>query len=102
MPALAPIKVSKETDALVSHTAHFLTKSKKSVVEDAVREYIDNHRDEINGAVRDALAQLDFGAAGDVGQGACPEDRVEGEAMSRAMIRRSCGSFPQAQSSLRT
>ena len=59
MPTLAPIKVSEETDALVSHTAHFLTKSKKSVVEDAVREYIDNHRDEINGAVRDALAQLD-------------------------------------------
>ena len=59
MPTLAPIKVSEETDALVSHTAHFLTKSKKGVVEDAVREYIDNHRDEINGAVRDALAQLD-------------------------------------------
>lgn len=59
MPALAPIKVSEETDALVSHTAHFLSKSKKSVVEDAIREYIDNHRDEINGAVREALAQLD-------------------------------------------
>lgn len=59
MPTLAPIKVSEETDALVSHTAHFMAKTKKDVVEDAIREYIDNHRDEINSSVRDVLSQLD-------------------------------------------
>jgi hypothetical protein len=46
-------------------SAHFLDRSKKDVVDAAVREYIDNHRDEINAGVREALAQLD-GAKGGV------------------------------------
>jgi hypothetical protein len=36
-----------------------LNRSKKDVVDPAVREYIENHRDEINAHVREALAQLD-------------------------------------------
>ena len=56
---LAPIKVDRETDELISHTAHFLSASKKDVVDLAVREYIDNHRSEINAGVRAALSQLD-------------------------------------------
>ena len=56
---VAPVKVDAETDALISHVAHFLDKSKKDVVDAAVREYIVNHRDEINAGVREALAQLD-------------------------------------------
>lgn len=54
-----PIKVDEVTDRLISHAAHFLDQTKKDVVDAAVREYIENHRDEINAGVRDALAQLD-------------------------------------------
>lgn len=57
--ATAPIKVSAATDELISHTAHFMVVSKKSVVEQAVREFVENHRDEIHGGVRDALSTLD-------------------------------------------
>jgi len=56
---VAPIKVDVETDALISHAAHFLDRSKKDVVDAAVREYIENRRDKINAGVREALAQLD-------------------------------------------
>jgi hypothetical protein len=55
----SPIKVDAETDTLVSHAAHFLDRSKKDVVNAAIREYIENHRDEINAGVREALTQLD-------------------------------------------
>jgi hypothetical protein len=59
MAATAPIKVDPATDGLISHAAHFLGRSKKDVVDVAVREYVDNHRDEINVGVRAALQQLD-------------------------------------------
>lgn len=58
MATLAPIKVGAETDALISHAAHFLQIAKKDVVDAAVREYIDNHRLEINSGVADALKSL--------------------------------------------
>lgn len=61
--AVAPIKVSGATDQLISHAAHFLGASKKDVVDVAIREYISNHRDEINARVQSALAQLDGSAA---------------------------------------
>lgn len=56
---LAPIKVDSETDALISHAAHFLRASKKDVVNEAVREYIERHREEIQKAAIDALRALD-------------------------------------------
>lgn len=56
--ATAPIKVDVATDELVSHAAHFMSRSKKSIVDDAVREYIDTHREEINAGVKTALGQL--------------------------------------------
>lgn len=56
--ATAPIKVDAATDELVSHAAHFLARSKKDIVDVAVREYIDAHRDEINAGIRSALGQL--------------------------------------------
>jgi len=56
--ATAPIKVDVETDALISHAAHFLQQSKKDVVDVAVREYIENHRGEIHAGVRGALSKL--------------------------------------------
>jgi hypothetical protein len=57
--ASAPIKVDVGTDELISHAAHFLGKSKKDVVDAAVREYVDAHRSEINAGVRAALGRLD-------------------------------------------
>lgn len=56
--ALAPIKVDVATDELVSHAAHFLERSKKDIVDAAVREYVDAHREEINAGVRAALSRL--------------------------------------------
>lgn len=56
---LAPIKVDSETDAFISHAAHFLRSSKKDVVNVAVREYIERHRDEIQKAALEALRTLD-------------------------------------------
>ena len=63
MPSSAPIKVDAATDELISHAAHFLGYSKKDVVDIAVREYIENHRDEINEGVRAALTRLDGSAS---------------------------------------
>ncbi len=56
--ATAPIKVDVETDELVSHAAHFMSRSKKDIVDAAVREYIDAHRDEIDAGVKVALGKL--------------------------------------------
>ena len=56
--ATSPIKVDAATDELISHASHFLSRSKKDIVDVAVREYIDAHRDEINTGVKAALQQL--------------------------------------------
>jgi predicted transcriptional regulator len=60
---LAPIKVSLETDQRIGHAAHFLNLSKKEVVDQAVAEFIDHRRAEIDQGVRLALAQLGGGEA---------------------------------------
>lgn len=60
MPAAtSPIKVDDQTDKLISDAAHFLGRSKKDIVDAAMREYIESHRDELNAAVRQSLARLD-------------------------------------------
>ena len=56
--ATAPIKVDAATDELVSHAAHFMSRSKKDIVDAAVREYVDAHRDEIYAGVTAALGKL--------------------------------------------
>jgi hypothetical protein len=43
----------------VPQAAHFPDRSKKDVVDPAVREYIDRHRQEIYDGVKEALARLD-------------------------------------------
>jgi len=59
MPTVtAPIKVDAQTDEIISHAAHFLGRSKKDIVDVAVREYLDNHRTEIETGVLSALKQL--------------------------------------------
>jgi predicted transcriptional regulator len=55
----APIKVDAETDKLISHAAHFLQRSKKDVVDAAVREYVETHRELIQSGVLEALRSLD-------------------------------------------
>ena len=62
MATTAPIKVDVETDRLVSNAAHFLKRSKKDVVDAAVREYIDAHRAEIQNGALEALRSLDGSA----------------------------------------
>jgi hypothetical protein len=57
--SVTPIKVDAQTDQLISHAAHFLGRSKKDVVDLAVREYIDNHRAAIQEGVTRALRELD-------------------------------------------
>ncbi|GAB3947523.1 hypothetical protein GCM10029976_076940 [Kribbella albertanoniae] len=64
--ANAPIKVDPRTDQLITQTAHFLGTSKKDVVDVAVREYIENHREQIHRGVLDALGQLDGTTASSV------------------------------------
>lgn len=56
--ATAPIKVDTATDELVSQAAHFMSRSKKDIVDAAVREYVDAHRDEINAGIKLALSKL--------------------------------------------
>lgn len=60
---VAPIKVDPTTDGLISQAAHFLGRSKKDVVDTAIREYVENHRDEINLGIHAALQQLDGSTA---------------------------------------
>jgi hypothetical protein len=61
-----PIKVDIQTDKLISHAAHFLGRSKKDVVDIAIREYIENHREAIQNGVSEALQQLDGTVASSV------------------------------------
>lgn len=55
----APIKVGAETDELITQAAHFLGLTKKDVVDQAVRDYVESHRAEITQGVRAALERLD-------------------------------------------
>lgn len=54
-----PVKVSPETDRLLTEASHYLARSKKDLVDAAVRDYVEAHRDEINAGVRESLARLD-------------------------------------------
>lgn len=59
MAATSPVKVSADTDQLLTEASHFLARSKKDIVDAAVRKYVDDHRDEINAGVRESLSRLD-------------------------------------------
>lgn len=56
---VSPIKVDAEVDRLISDAAHFLGRTKKDVVGEAMREYVDAHRDEINVAIKESMTRLD-------------------------------------------
>jgi hypothetical protein len=59
MPTPSPFKVDASTDRLITDAAHFLGRTKKDVVDAAVRDYVDAHRDEINVLVAATMARLD-------------------------------------------
>ncbi|GAA1350199.1 hypothetical protein GCM10009636_08460 [Arthrobacter koreensis] len=59
MATNSPIKVSEEVDQLISHAAHFLGRSKKDLVDAAVRDYIEAHRDELNASIQEVMHKLD-------------------------------------------
>lgn len=59
MTTATPIKVDQHTDRLISHAAHFFGKTKKAVVDEAMRQYIESHRAELAAAIKDAMSQLD-------------------------------------------
>ncbi|TFD70515.1 hypothetical protein [Cryobacterium fucosi] len=59
MAIVSPIKVDATTDKMVADAAHFLGRSKKDIVDAAVRDYVEAHRGEINDGIRAALARLD-------------------------------------------
>lgn len=59
MAIVSPIKVDAKTDKMVADAAHFLGRSKKDIVDAAVRDYVEAHRGEINDGIRAALARLD-------------------------------------------
>lgn len=57
--ATAPLKVSPGTDQLLTETAHYFGRTKKDLVDLAVREYVENHRAELAAAIKASLARLD-------------------------------------------
>lgn len=59
MTSLSPIKVDRATDQRIADAAHFLGRTKKDIVDAAVRDYVDAHREEINEGIRSSLSRLD-------------------------------------------
>ncbi|MCT1606350.1 hypothetical protein M3B43_03225 [Nesterenkonia massiliensis] len=53
------VKVNEETSQLISDAAHHLGKTRKDVVEEAVREYLHAHMPEIHASIHQLLQQLD-------------------------------------------
>lgn len=68
MSALSPIKVDAATDKRIADAAHFLGRTKKDIVDAAVRDYVDAHRDEINEGIRASMSRLDGSRAGVVSE----------------------------------
>ena len=55
----APLKVDPATDELISSGANFLGITKKDLVSDAVRFYLDAHRGEMHARMQQLMNQLD-------------------------------------------
>lgn len=55
----APLKVDLETDQLITQGAHFLGVTKKELVADAVRMYIEHRREEIRQGMVESMRVLD-------------------------------------------
>ena len=53
------VKVNEETSQMISNAAHHLGKSRKAVVEEAMREYVQTRLPEIHESIQSFLKQLD-------------------------------------------
>jgi hypothetical protein len=53
------LKVSPEADKLISQMAHFMSMTKKDVVEAAIKEYAEHHREERRRGMIEAMQILD-------------------------------------------
>lgn len=66
-PKTVSIKVEAELDAIMSDAAHYKATTKKALYDEAVVEYIHNHREELHRAMREAQSRLDGSLAAEVG-----------------------------------
>lgn len=65
-PRQAPLKVDPATDKLISQGAHFLGLTKKDLVAEAVRVYLDQRREDLREGMVEALSVLDGSLKSDV------------------------------------
>ena len=61
-----PLKVDPETDQLISQGAHFLGLTKKGLVAEAVRVYLEQRREDLRAGMAEALQVLDGSLESDV------------------------------------
>lgn len=61
------VKVDAELDAIMSDAAHYQSTTKKALYDKAIAEYINNHRQELHRAMREAQARLDGSLAAEIG-----------------------------------
>nr|WP_242605641.1 hypothetical protein [Frankia sp. Cppng1_Ct_nod] len=62
----SPLKVDPETDKLISQGAHFLGVTKKDLVAEAVRAYLEQRREELRAGMIAAMKVLDGSLKADV------------------------------------
>jgi hypothetical protein len=55
----APLKVDPEVDELITNSAHFLGLTKKDLVADAVRAYVEQRREELRLQMQEIMRRLD-------------------------------------------
>lgn len=62
----APLKVDAATDELISQAAHFLGVTKKEFVANAVRNYLEQRREQIRQGMVESIKVLDGSLTGSV------------------------------------
>lgn len=62
----SPLKVDPETDKLISQGAHFLGLTKKDLVAEAVRAYLEQRREDLRLGMVEAISVLDGSLKADV------------------------------------
>ena len=64
MATFTPIKIDPAIDRLVSDAAHVLGRTKKDIVADAVREFVEAHQRELDAGVAATAERLTMGGTG--------------------------------------
>jgi len=65
-PRQSPLKVDPETDKLISQGAHFLGLTKKDLVADAVRVYLEQRCEDLRVGMAEALQVIDGSVKSDI------------------------------------